>query len=204
VDEHPTGTFAIRLLQLQTDFDESRRFKVVRTVGNRARLRCVTANNAAMEFSLDAERQARAQEVVVKLARWVAILTLGFLGISAIVGAVPMMLDPDGTPWQMPQSLLDPCFFDSFLIPGIILFISNGVLSLASLIGVIRRDPGYGWWVTLQGVVLALWLVMEIVMIRQVLGLDYLYGGLAAVMIASGIVLNSEQKTSRPVAGIAA
>ena len=140
----------------------------------------------------------------MKLVRWVAILTLGFLGISAIVGAVPMMLDPDGTPWQMPQSLLDPCFFDSFLIPGIILFISNGVLSLASLIGVIRRDPGYGWWVTLQGVVLALWLVMEIVMIRQVLGLDYLYGGLAAVMIASGIVLNSEQKTSGPVAGIAA
>ena len=140
----------------------------------------------------------------MKLVRWVAILALGFLGISAIVGAVPMMFDPDGTPWQMPQSLLDPCFLDSFLIPGIILFISNGILSLASLIAVIRRDPGFGWWVTLQGVVLALWLTMEMVMIRQVLALDYLYGGLAAIMIASGIALNREQKTSRPVAGIAA
>lgn len=140
----------------------------------------------------------------MKLVRWVAIIALGFLGISSIVGAVPMILDPDGTPWRMPQSLLDPCFLDSFLIPGIILFISNGVLSLASLIGVIRRDPGYGWWVTLQGVVLAVWLVVEIAMIRQVLGIHYLYGSLAAVMIASGIVLNREQKASRPSAGMAA
>jgi len=77
-------------------------------------------------------------------------------------------------------------------------------LSLASLIGVIRRDPGYGWWVMLQGIVLALWLVVEIAMIRQVLGLDYLYGGVAAVMIASGVVLNREQKASRPSAGMAA
>ena len=140
----------------------------------------------------------------MKLVRWMAIIALGFLGISSIVGAVPMILDPDGTPWQMPQSLLDPCFLDSFLIPGIILFISNGVLSIASLIGVIRRDPGYGWWVMLQGVVLAGWLVVEIAMIRQVLGLDYLYGSLAAVMIASGIVLKREQKASRPIAGMAA
>jgi hypothetical protein len=157
-----------------------------------------------VEFSLDAEGQTRAQEVVVKLVRWVAIIALGFLGISAVIGATPMILDPDGTPWQMQQSLLDPCFFDSFLIPGIVLFISNGVLSIASLIGAIRRDPGYGWWVMLQGVVLAVWLIVEIAMIRQVWVEHYLFGGLAVVMIASGIVLNREQKTSQPIAGIAA
>ena len=140
----------------------------------------------------------------MKLLRWVAIFALGFLGISAIVLAVPMIIYSDGTPWQMPQSLLDPCFFDTFLIPGIVLFISNGVLSLASLIGVIRRDPGYGWWVMLQGIVLAVWLVVEVAMIRQVLGIDYLFAGLAIVMIASGIVLKREQKASRPIAGMAA
>jgi hypothetical protein len=121
---------------------------------------------------------------------------LAFLGISSIVGAVPMIVDPDGTPWQMQQSLLDPSFLDSFLIPGIILFIANGVLSLASLIGVVRRDPGYGWWVALQGFVLVASLIFEIAMIRQVLGIDYLYGGLAAVMIACGIALKNEKKAA--------
>ena len=94
----------------------------------------------------------------MKLIRWVAILALGFLGISSVVGAVPMIFDPEGMPWQMPQSLLDHSPFDSYLIPGIILLIANGVLSLASLIAVVRKDPDYEWWVVLQGVVLAVWL----------------------------------------------
>lgn len=127
------------------------------------------------------------------LVRWTAILALGLLAISSVIGAVPMMLDPDGTPWQMPQSLLDPTPFDSFLIPGVILFIANGVLSLASLIGAVRKDPGYAWWVVLQGAVLAVWLVLEIAMIREVLGIQFLYGCLAAVLIASGIVLNRSE-----------
>lgn len=124
------------------------------------------------------------------LVRWTAILALGLLGISSVIGAIPMMLDPDGTPWQMPQSLLDPSPFDSFLIPGIVLFIANGVLSIASLIGVARKDPGYARWVVLQGAILAVWLMLEIAMIRQVLGVHSIYGCLAAVMIASGILLN--------------
>lgn len=132
----------------------------------------------------------------MKLARWVAIVALGFLGISAVVGAVPMILDPEGTPWQMPQSLLDPSPFDSYLIPGIVLLIANGVLSLASLIAVVRKDPGYGWWVTLQGAVLAAWLVVEIAMIRTVIGIHYVYGGVAVVMIASGILLKSERNAA--------
>lgn len=125
----------------------------------------------------------------MKLAWWVAILALGILAISSIVGAVPMILDPDGTPWQMPQSLLDDSPFDSFLIPGIILFIANGVLAIAALIGVMRRDPGYGWWVVLQGVVLAMWLGVEFAMIRAVLSEHFLYAGLAIVLIGSGILL---------------
>jgi len=114
--------------------------------------------NCGAAISLNAGKQARAQEVPVKLIRWVAILALGFLGISSVVGAVPMIFDPEGMPWQMPQSLLDHSPFDSYLIPGIILLIANGVLSLASLIAVVRKDPDYEWWVVLQGVVLAVWL----------------------------------------------
>jgi hypothetical protein len=130
----------------------------------------------------------------VKIVRWVAIVALAFLGIAAIVGAVPMILNPDGTPWQMSQSLLDPSPFDSFLIPGIVLFIANGVLSLASLIGAVRKDPDYAWWIVLQGVVLAVWLAVEIAMIRQILREHYVYSALAVVLIVSGILLMREQK----------
>jgi hypothetical protein len=132
----------------------------------------------------------------VKFVRWVAILALGFLGISSVIGAVPMILDPDGTPWQMPQSLLDRSPFDSYLIPGIILLIANGALSLSSLIAVVRRDPGYGWWVVLQGVVLAVWLVVEIAMIRHLWVGYFVFGGIAILLIVSGILLKPAQKAA--------
>jgi len=132
----------------------------------------------------------------VKFVRWVAILALGFLGISSVIGAVPMILDPDGTPWQMPQSLLDRSPFDSYLIPGIILLIANGALSLASLIAVVRRDPGYGWWVVLQGVVLAAWLVVEIAMIRRLWVGYFVFGGIAILLIVSGILLKPARKAA--------
>ena len=130
----------------------------------------------------------------MKLLRWLAMLALGFLGISSVVGAVPMILDPDGTPWQMPQTLLDPSPFHSYLLPGIILFIVNGVLSIAALIGVVRRDPWHGGWVVLQGVVLAAWLLVEIAMIRHVWGVHYFYLGLAVLMIVSGVLLKRERQ----------
>lgn len=132
----------------------------------------------------------------MKFVRWVAILALGFLGISSVIGAVPMILDPDGTPWQMPQSLLDRSPFDSYLIPGIILLIANGALSLASLIAVVRRDPGYGWWVVLQGVVLAAWLVVEIAMIRRLWVGYFVFGGIAILLIVSGILLKPARKAA--------
>ncbi len=128
----------------------------------------------------------------MKLPRWLAILALGFLTISSVVGAVPMILDPDGTPWQMPQSLLDPSPFNSYLIPGIMLFIVNGVLSLAALIGVVRKDPGHGGWVVLQGAVLAAWVLVEVAMIRHIWAVHCLYLGLAAVLIVSGNLLTRE------------
>lgn len=132
----------------------------------------------------------------MKLARWLAILALALLGISSVVGAVPMILNSDGTPWQMSQSLLDDSPFDSFMIPGIILFIANGILSLASLVGVLRKDPGYGSWVVLQGAVLAAWLAMEVAMIRQVWALHFLYAGLAVILIVSGTLLMRAQRSS--------
>jgi hypothetical protein len=107
-----------------------------------------------------------------------------------------MILNPEGTPWQMPQNLLDRSPFDSYLIPGIILLIANGALSLSSLIAVVRRDPGYGWWVVLQGVVLAVWLVVEIAMIRHLWVGYFVFGGIAILLIVSGILLKPARKAA--------
>jgi len=91
----------------------------------------------------------------MRIVRAAAIAALVFLGLSGIVGAIPVFLHPAGEPWAMPQALLQYSPFYSHLIPGIILLVANGLLSFWVLWLTLRKRRGYGWWVTAQGCVLS-------------------------------------------------
>ena len=90
----------------------------------------------------------------MRIVRIVSITTLVFLGLSAIAAAIPMLVLPTGEPLMMQQSLLRYSPFHSYLIPGIILLVANGILSQWVLWLTVRRHSGFGWWVTAQGCVL--------------------------------------------------
>jgi hypothetical protein len=125
----------------------------------------------------------------MRAARIVAITVLVFLGLSAIVGAIPMLMRPTGEPWAMPQILLRHSPFHSYLIPGIILLVANGLLSLYVLWLTVHKHSGYGWWVAAQGCVLLGWLIVEAAMLRLVVWPQYLYGAAGLVLVGAGIVL---------------
>jgi hypothetical protein len=132
----------------------------------------------------------------LRTARIVALVALAFLGLSAIVGAIPMLLHPAGEPWSMPQSLLRYSPFHSYLIPGIILLVANGLLSLWVLWLTVRRHSCYGWWVAAQGCVLLGWLIVEMVLLRLVVWPHYLYGAVALTLVAAGIALMRAPRNS--------
>lgn len=88
----------------------------------------------------------------------------------------------------MPLSLLQHSPFRSYLIPGIILLVANGLLALWIVRLVIQRRPGYGLWTALQGCVLMGWLVVECIMLRLVIWPHYLYGAVALLLIVFGFV----------------
>jgi len=125
----------------------------------------------------------------MKKARIVAIATLIFTGLSGLVGAVPLIVNPGGEPWSFPQSLLQYSPFRSYLVPGIILLIANGLFSVWALWLTVSRRPGYGWWVIVQGVVLLGWLIVEVAMLRLMVWPHYLYGAVAMVLVISGIAI---------------
>jgi hypothetical protein len=130
----------------------------------------------------------------MQLARKIAIVVLWFLGVSALVGAVPLILFPHGEPWGfMSQSLLQHSPFHSYLIPGIILFVTNGVLSLVVLYAISRQWAGYAWWVAFQGCVAAGWIVVEVIMLRVVNWAHCLYFAAGLALIVSGLALTREQ-----------
>ena len=99
-----------------------------------------------------------------------------FVALSGLVGGVPLIVHADGEPWWMTQSLLQYSPFHSFLIPGLILFSAIGLLSCWVLWLTVTNRPGYGWWICLQGYVLAGWIVVEVLMLRLVMWAQWMYG----------------------------
>ncbi len=125
----------------------------------------------------------------MRVARVVAVSALVFLGVTAMVGAIPMLLHPGGEPWQMPQTLLARSSFHSYLVPGIILLLAIGLMSFWVAWLAVRRRGGYGCWVIAQGCVLAGWLVVQMVMLRMVILPHYFYGAVAVVLVVTGGVM---------------
>jgi hypothetical protein len=125
----------------------------------------------------------------MKLVRTVAIVSLAFLAITATWGAALLILAPSGSPMQIPQSVLEHTPFHSFLIPGILLLVSQGLMGFVILAIAIFCKRGYGWWIGFQGCMLFGWITIEVILLRTVVWLHYVYWALALVLIASGWAL---------------
>lgn len=118
-----------------------------------------------------------------------------FLGISAIFGGAGLMSDPSGEALRMPLEFLENTPFRDFLIPGIILFTFNGILSLTFAVLTILKVKGYAWFIIFEGCVLTIWLTVQIIMIRQFyppLHIPYYLVGL--LLILTGSLLARKEK----------
>ena len=130
---------------------------------------------------------------------------LGVLGVGAIFGGLVFVIAPTGAILGIPLSVLRYSPFDDFLIPGLILLIVFGIGSFAALWGVwlrpawafgtmLTRFTGQHWsWsaVVAIGLGQVIWIVTEVLMLRGLSGLHFVFGGLglliALVMLEPGL-----------------
>ena len=97
------------------------------------------------------------------ILRIFAIILLIFLGVGGIYGGWILISDPSGQKFQWTVELLNGTPFNNFIIPGIVLFIVNGLLPLLITVLVIIKVKNYSWFIILQGCVLIGWLTAEII-----------------------------------------
>jgi len=71
--------------------------------------------------------------------RNVLIILLGFLGLGAIYGGGTLIISPSGELLGMPLSLLEHSPFNSFLVPGIILFSVLGIAPCLLIIALLKK-----------------------------------------------------------------
>jgi peptidoglycan/LPS O-acetylase OafA/YrhL len=99
--------------------------------------------------------------------RTISVILLFFLSISAIGGGIMLISDPLGAKSGMPISFLDHSPFTSFVVPGIILLVMNGLLSLIFAILIIRGNKWSAWLMILQGCILLGWLLVQLAIIKE-------------------------------------
>jgi hypothetical protein len=95
-----------------------------------------------------------------------ALLLLIVNGIGALYGGFHLIADPSGAGLQMPLSFLEHSPFQSYLIPGIILLIVNGILSFVAIGAVILKPRYYSWFIIIQGIILTGWIIVQVILLR--------------------------------------
>ena len=120
-----------------------------------------------------------------------AIGLLVFNGVNAVVAGWLFTTDPSGSSLGASTNLLEHSPFRNFLIPGIILFVANGLCSLVAAFAALLRWKYYAWLISFQGGILTGWIVIQVILLQEVNFLHFLFGGIGVLLSALGIVLKS-------------
>ena len=95
--------------------------------------------------------------------RILAIFLLLFLGFGGVYGGLMLISDPSGGKFEWSLDLLNGTPFNSFLIPGIVLLIANGLLPIyATVITVLKKSYAHTL-ILLQGVIVSIWLSVQLI-----------------------------------------
>ena len=132
-----------------------------------------------------------------KPTRNILVILLGLLGIGAMFGGVVLIISPSGKLFGMPLSMLENSPFNSFLIPGIILFTVLGLAPIGLAIALIKR-PNYKfaglfnfygdmYWAWTYSICIAfaliIWIQVEMTFLRAVHWSHTLYMFFAIVIL---------------------
>ena len=86
-----------------------------------------------------------------------------FIGVGAVAGGLSMILAPSGASLGMPLELLEKTPFETFLIPGILLFTVNGLGSLTGAAASFGRHRCAGEMALGLGAFLVAWIAVQVV-----------------------------------------
>jgi len=122
--------------------------------------------------------------------KYVALFLLALNGIGAFIGSIPMILDPSGITSNIQLRYLEHSPFSNFLIPGIILFVCNGLLSTIAFVVLAFNWRFHGWLVFLQGIVLTIWIIVQVIMLREFNFLQLAFGLIGIALMFLGHYLS--------------
>ena len=129
---------------------------------------------------------------LIKFSRSISISFLLLTGINAIIAGLLFIIDPSGKKMGMSTSYLSHSPFSTFLIPGITLFLVNGLLNIITAVTTINKYKHYPVLILLQGLFLTGWIIVQVIWVKDFNALHLTMLSIGIVLIANGIILKRE------------
>jgi hypothetical protein len=105
-----------------------------------------------------------------------------FNGATAIYAGWMLITNPDGDRINLPLDYIKHSPFHNYFVPGILLLTLNGLFSIFTFICTIANIKGYSLLILLQGAILTLWIVILVIIVRDI-NLKYVIFWLAGQMM---------------------
>jgi hypothetical protein len=113
------------------------------------------------------------------------IVLLILTAINATVAGVLFIIDPSGSKMGLTLDYIADSPFRSYLIPGIILLIINGLFNFITALLMIKNKSYSNILVILQGILLMGWIVIQVDMVKDISPLHiimFIIGALLAIL----------------------
>ena len=117
-----------------------------------------------------------------------------FIALTALAGGFMFVKDPSGVSMGFHVSMLEGSIFPNYLIPGLFLFLVNGLGSLIGAMLSFIRNRNAGAAAIALGAILLAWLAIQVIAIRTLNWVQGLYFLLGLVELALGMHVSQRLK----------
>jgi len=120
-----------------------------------------------------------------------------FIGVGAVVYGLLLIFDPSGNKASLPLELLSNSPFANYLIPGILLFLVNGVGNVVSSVLSFTKSTYAGYAGILFGLALIVWIFVQVMLIGYASWLQPFYLVLGILELIFGIIIYKQLKSKQ-------
>ncbi len=125
----------------------------------------------------------------MRTVKVISIILLLFNAIGALPAGFLFIIDPSGSKMGMTTAQLAHSPFTNFLIPGIVLFLVNGVYSSITAYACYKKYPYAPIMTMIQGILLIGWILIQIAMLQMLDPLHYIMGTVGLMLLVCGYLL---------------
>jgi hypothetical protein len=121
-------------------------------------------------------------------------ILLLFVGIGGLIGGVPLVLDPSGRSMGLDLQVLAESPFSTYLVPGLVVLIINGLVPCVLGIAAMRQHRRSGEIGIAFGVWLVGYMIAQVWWIGLIAGIQYLFFIIGFIVLILGAII---RKTNR-------